>query len=155
MNQDTSLSTAGAAPISARRGLLLILLGATLLAGCEQIRQTTYPRDFVYLERKEIRNEMVLLSLYLREIDDILADSATVSSEQQGRIVGILAKIDASANKLGAGNVRTNHLLIDDNIDRFKAEVNIALGDARADPPNYFALGRLSGSCLGCHKYRR
>ena len=50
--------------------------------------------------------------------------------------------------------MRTNHLVIDDHIDQFRSDVNDAIRDARANPPNYFALGRLSGSCVGCHKYR-
>ena len=155
MKNETTDSADIPATASPWKWLAITLLGAALVGGCAHIRKATYPDDFIYLERKEIRNEMVLLSLYLREIDDILRDDATVSSEQQARIVSVLAKIDASADKLGAGNVRTNHLLIDDNIDQFKAELNLAMGDARSDPPNYFALGRLSGSCLGCHKYRR
>ena len=133
---------------------IIALLCAGSIAGCAQIRKATYPGDFVYLEQKQITSEMALMSLYLREIDQILLDDSTVSSEQQERIIAILNKIDASANKLGAGNIRTNHLVLDDHIDQFKSEVNLALRDASADPPNYFALGRLSGACLACHKYR-
>ncbi|MCP4390016.1 MAG: hypothetical protein GY802_17110, partial [Gammaproteobacteria bacterium] len=119
-----------------------------------QIRKATYPSDFVYLERKQIRGEMALLSLYLRQLDQILLDGSTVSSEQQRRILAILSKIDASATTLGAGNVRTNHLVIDDHIDQFRNDVYTAIHNASASPPNYFALGRLSGSCVGCHKFR-
>lgn len=134
--------------------LLLALLSAGLLAGCEQIRKATYPRDFVYLEQKQIRGEMALLSLYLGQIDQILLDGSTVSSEQQQRILAILSKIESSANTLGSENIRTNHLVIDDNIDQFRNDVYTAIHNASADPPNYFALGRLSGSCVGCHKLR-
>jgi hypothetical protein len=56
--------------------------------------------------------------------------------------------------KLGAGSVETNHLLIDDRIDQFKSDVDIALRDTSADPPNYYSLGRLYGSCVACHQYR-
>lgn len=133
---------------------LLALLCAGLLASCAQIRKATYPRDFVYLEKKQIRGEMALLSLYLRQIDQILLDGSTVSSEQQQRILAILSKIEKSTATLGAGNVRTNHLVIDDYIDQFTTDVYTAIHNASADPPNYFALGRLSGSCVGCHKLR-
>ncbi len=134
--------------------VLLALLCTGLLAACAQIRKATYPSDFVYLERKQIRGEMALLSLYLRQLDQILLDGSTVSSEQQRRILAILSKIDASATTLGAGNVRTNHLVIDDHIDQFRNDVYTAIHNASASPPNYFALGRLSGSCVGCHKFR-
>jgi hypothetical protein len=154
---NTAKSIANAAGSGGKTSLqlaLLALLCAGLLAGCEQIRKATYPSDFVYLEQKQIRGEMALLSLYLRQLDQILLDDSTVSSEQQERILAILTKIDSSATTLGAGNVRTNHLVIDDHIDQFKSDVYTAIHNASADPPNYFALGRLSGSCVSCHRYR-
>ena len=83
-----------------------------------------------------------------------LIDRDTISSEQQSRIVGILSKIDASADALGAGSVNTNHLVIDNHIDQFKSSVSLALRNAQASPPNYFELGKLAGSCVACHKYR-
>lgn len=136
------------------RLLLLTLLGAALVAGCAQIRKATYPSDFIYLEQKQIKTEMALLGFYMRQLDQILLDDSTVSSEQQQQILALLSKIDASTLTLGAGSVTTNHLVIDDHIDQFKNEVEIAIRNARADPPNYFALGRLSGGCVGCHKFR-
>jgi len=136
------------------RWLVISLVGAGLLIGCAQIRKATYPSDFVYLEQNQIRSEMALLSLYMRQIDEILLDDSTVSSEQQGQIIKILSKVDNSVDSLGAGNIRTNHLVLDDHIDQFKSDVTVALRDASSDPPNYFALGRLSGSCVACHKFR-
>ena len=134
--------------------ILLALLGAGLFLGCAQIRKTTYPSDFVYLEQKQVKTQMALLSLYLRQLDQILMDDLTVSSEQQQQIIAVLSKIEASTTTLGAGSVRTNHLVIDAHIDQFRDDVYSAINNASADPPNYFALGRLSGSCVGCHKFR-
>ena len=96
---------------------------------------------------------MALFSLYMRELDEILVDDSTVSSDQQQRVLGLLNKIKALTAELGGG-VTTNHLVIDEHIDQFKSDVNTAIYNARANPPNYFALGRLSGSCTGCHRYR-
>jgi hypothetical protein len=135
--------------------LVLTLLCAGLLFGCAQIRKATYPKDFVYLEQTEISSKMALMSFYMRQIDEILLDDSAISSEQQRKIVSIVSKIDANANSLGADGVRTNHLVIDDHIDQFKTDVTVALRDASSSPPNYFALGRLSGSCLACHRYRK
>lgn len=139
--------------LSFRLVVLSLLLGA-LVFGCAQIRKVTYPKDFVYLERKQVRSQMALLSMHLRHLDDVMRDSATVGSEQQARILAILNQIDESTRKLGGGGVTTNHLVIDEHIDEFRLDLNLAIRDARADPPNYFALGRLSGSCAGCHIYR-
>ena len=145
-------STKSATPVA---GLMLLgLLCAAIVLGCAQIRKVTYPQDFVYLERSQVKSEMALMSLYLRQIDELLLDNSTISSEQQSRILNILSKIDASADKLGAGSIETSHLLIDDHIDQFKTAVNLAMNNARANPPSYFALGKLSGSCVACHQYR-
>lgn len=138
----------------APRGFLSALLAAILLTGCAEVRMATYPPDFVYLDRKQVRGQMALMSLYLREIDEILADNLAINSEQQAQIVKLLNRIDASAGLLGAGNVTTSHLLIDDHIDDFQADVRLALRDASSDPPSYYAVGRLSGSCTACHRLR-
>ena len=97
---------------------------------------------------------MALMSLYMREIDEILGDNLTINSEQQANIVKLLNRIDASATRLGAGNVTTSHLLIDEHIDDFRADLRLALRDASSDPPNYYTVGRLSGSCTACHQLR-
>ncbi len=142
-------------PVATRVKLMLVaLLCAGVLLGCATIRKATYPQDYVYLERKQVRSEMALLSLYLRQIDEILLDNTVISSDQQARVVSLLSSINASADKLGASNIVTNHLVIDEHIDRFKSDVSVALNDARADPPSYFVLGKLSGSCVACHQYR-
>lgn len=130
-----------------------MILG-TLLAACAQLRKVTYPPDFVYLERKQVVSRMASMSLYLRRIDEILGDNTTTSSEQQAEIIVMLNRIDDIIDELGAGNIETNHLLVDEYIDAFKVDLNMAIRNASADPPNYFALGRLAGSCTACHRAR-
>ena len=134
--------------------LVIALLCSGLLFSCAQIRKVTYPQDYVYLEQKQVTNEMVLLSFYMRKIDAILAEDSTISSEQQARIEDILVSMIDSLNSLETGNVQTSHLVLDDHMDQFKSDINLALYNVRADPPNYFALGRLSGGCTACHQYR-
>lgn len=134
--------------------LVIALLCSGLLFSCAQIRKATYPDDYVYLEQKQITSKMALLSFYMRKIDEILLEDSTISSEQQVRIEKILVSMSETVNSLGTGNVQTSHLVIDDHIDQFQSAVNLALNNVRADPPNYFALGQLSGSCAACHQYR-
>ncbi len=138
---------------NALRLLLIALLCATVVFGCAQIRKVTYPRDYVYLERNQLRGKMALLALYLRQLDEILVVESTAGGDQQQRILEILNKIEASTGEFGSG-VTTNHLVIDEHVDDFKSDVSAAIRNARADPPNYFAAGRLVGSCIGCHKHR-
>ena len=135
------------------RLLLIALLCAGVVFGCAHIRKVTYPNDYVYLERKELRSKMALISFYLRQLDEVMLEDSTVSVDQQQRIVNILNQIKDLTTELGGG-VTTNHLVIDEHIDEFKGDLSLAIRNARANPPNYFALGRIAGSCVGCHKYR-
>ena len=151
------LKKAAVANLPGRKQLQLFvitLLCAGLLFSCAQIRKVTYPDDYVYLEQKTITSKMALLSFYMRKIDEILLEDSTISSEQQVRIEDILVSMSETVDSLGTGNVQTSHLVIDDHIEQFQADVNRALYNVRADPPNYFALGQLSGSCAACHQYR-
>ena len=136
------------------RPLPIAFLCLFVLTACSQTRSEAYPDNFVFLDRWQVTGEMALMSQYMRQIDEILLDNSTISSEQQARLVKILVSIDEITNRLGAGTIQTNHLLIDARIDEFKSDVNTALRNASADPPNYFALGKLSGSCNACHRYR-
>ena len=134
--------------------LVIALLCSGLLFSCAQTRKTTYPDDYVYLDPGQVISKMDLLSSYMRKIDEILLEDSTTSSEQQARIEGVLVSMNDTLVSLITGNVQTSHLVIDDHIDQFQSDLNLALNNVRADPPNYFALGRLSGSCAACHQYR-
>ncbi len=135
------------------RLLLIALLCAGVVFGCAQIRKVTYPNDYVYLERKELRSKMALLSFYLRQLNEIQLDESIDSYDKQQSILELLNKIKGLTTEFGGG-VTTNHLVIDEHIDEFKGDLSLAIRNARANPPNYFALGRLTGNCVGCHKYR-
>jgi hypothetical protein len=149
-------------PTSSRRApgrkqiqlLIVALLCSGLLFSCAQTPKATYPDDYVYLDPGQVISKMTLLSSYMRKIDGILLEDSITSSEQQARIENILVSMNDTLDSFITGNVQTSHLVIDDHIDQFKSDLNLALYNVRADPPNYFALGRLSGSCAACHQYR-
>ena len=135
------------------RLVLMALLCVAVVFGCAQIRKVTYPDDYVYLEHKQLRSKMALLSFYMRQLDEVLQDYSIVGDDEQQRILYLLNKVNDLTAEFGGG-VTTNHLAIDDHIEQFKLNVNTAIHDASANPPNYFALGKLAGSCTSCHKYR-
>jgi len=136
------------------RNLLLIVVGAAVVAGCAVVRKATYPPDFVYLERSEITSAMSRLSVGVWRIDDILKNSETVLPYEREEIISTLNDMQGIADKLGAGTVETNHPFIDENIDSFKRDVELALEEVKQEPPSYYKAGRLSGRCLACHRLR-
>lgn len=125
-----------------------------LLASCSAVRKVTYPPDFVYIEQSEIKNAMSRLSVDVWRINDILDSSETVLPHERERIISILGDIEGVTRKLGSGTVQTNHPFIDANIDSFRRDVELALKEAKGEPPDYYGAGRLSGRCLACHRLR-
>ncbi len=135
---------------------IIALLGAGLTFGCAQIRKVTYPDDYVYLEKNQVSSKMALLNFYMIKIDEILSGDSGANSDQQERIINVLVSMGDTVDSFEtAGDARTNHLVIDDHIGDFRSDLNLALNQARADPPDYFVLGKLRGSCAACHQYRK
>ena len=163
MTEHQLTKTVAAAPtdsfVSGKRLIqlfIIALLGTGLMFGCAQVRKVTYPQDYVYLEKKQVSSKMALLNYYMIKIDEILLEDSTINSDQQARIVDILMSMgDTVASLETSGDARTSHLVIDDHIGEFRSDLNLALSNVRADPPNYFALGKLRGSCAACHQYRK
>jgi len=133
--------------------LVALALAITLLPGCSAIREVTYPSEFVYLEQADVQTSMQQMSVrlariqgLLRQVEDRPGAAGAVVSELQG--------IEDITRGLAPGSTQTNHLLIDQNIDRFRAQVSRALLQAKAEPPSFFETGQLIGACNGCHTFR-
>jgi len=125
-----------------------------LTAACATIRKVTYPPDFIYLDSSQVQTSMLRMSLAMRRIDEILASQVLPAYADQQRILESLNTIDEMADSLDTGGHPTNHLLLDENLTQFKIEVRNALRTASADPPQFYAAGRLSAHCTGCHRFR-
>ncbi|MFT5658280.1 MAG: hypothetical protein ACI9KN_001559 [Gammaproteobacteria bacterium] len=135
--------------------LLVALFMVTFFQACSQIRKVTYPRDYVYLEQKEIDSKMAILGFYVRQLDEILASEDDISADDQRRILGILSSMNTTVDSLNVSNKMTNHFVIDDHMGQFKSEVLNAIDAAKTTPPNYFLVGKISGSCVACHRFRK
>ena len=135
------------------RLLYVALVCVCLVIGSAGISKSAYAGDYVFLEQSQLKSKMALLGSYMHQIDEILLDGSIVSSDQQKAVLGLLNNIESVTVGLGGG-VKTNHRVIDAHIDQFNMDVKKAIRHASASPPNYFALGRLAGSCAACHKYR-
>jgi len=136
------------------RNLCAAAVCLAVVAGCSAVRKLTYPPDFVYLERSEIKGAMSSLSVNIWRIDEILSESETVQPHEREVLITILNDMATAADKLGAGPVETNHPFINQNIDSFRHDVDQALEDVKDEPPDYYKAGRLSGRCLACHQRR-
>ncbi len=114
----------------------------------------TYPPDMVYLGDAEVESAMLRLSKHIWSINDIFDSNEFMAGANRELIIGLLNQMEKEALTLGAGARQTNHLLIDEHIDEFRADVRRALRAVEEEPPSYYLVGRLSGSCLACHVRR-
>ena len=135
--------------------MVTVLFLAIMLNACAQIRKVTYPDDFVYLDESLVQTAMLRMSLAIRGIDQIMSREQAPSFVEKQRIREYLSTIDEVTGSLAAGEMVTNHLLIDEHIDEFRSEVRRAIRMANETPPSFYAAARLSGNCVGCHRYRK
>ncbi|MDJ0956638.1 MAG: hypothetical protein QNI91_07265 [Arenicellales bacterium] len=134
--------------------LAAVYLTVLMVGGCSEVRVRPYPPDIVYLDEEQIESTMMRLSADIWTINDIFDNNEHISGFNRERIIDLLREMENEAVSLGAGTQKTNHLVIDNNIDQFRYDVRAAREAVEAEPPNYYLAGRLSGSCLACHVRR-
>ncbi len=151
---------------SFNRYLAIPLIATLLLAGCVKIRMLTYPAEFTYLDPGSVKGVMHEMALSLSRIDSLVQQSSdtTDASRFQSDILNELETVETLASSLAPGTTDetldgkprpvTNHLLIDEHIDDFIAQIMHARLLAESNPPNYYGAGQLTGSCNACHQVR-
>ena len=142
--------------ISRTKLTMFVLITAVFTAtGCALMRDKTYPPDYTYLESKTVTSSMQRLAMSLFKIDQTLESiNQTPTQTQRDIIVDELNKMVEITDTLGAGTQITNHLVIDENIDRFRSDVIAIRQSLEAEQTNYYLTGKIVGSCVGCHLLR-
>ncbi|MDH3689427.1 MAG: hypothetical protein OEU36_08095 [Gammaproteobacteria bacterium] len=138
---------------------LVFAVGLTVVAvvgfsACAAVRKVTYPPDFSYLSTKQVRTTMGAFASGVARLDMLLSESDDNFAQRREAIILQLKKMEKLSESLGAGYQKTNHLLIDEHIDEFRADVRGARLAAEQEPPSYYLAGRLTGSCTACHMNR-
>ena len=131
---------------------------ATLIAlqllGCADfarwVRQYTYPPEFRYLERDEVRSTMRQLAFHSRELNQLI-QSGDVSDQRQNEILMHLRAVEEAAEKLDQSGWATNHPMIDRNLPSFRADLKFAREAIEREPPNFPFVGPVTGACVHCH----
>ena len=134
--------------------VLLAIMIAASIAGCAQIRKLTYPKDFVYLEKREVDTLMQKMTDNIMRLDQLVAEASISDATQQQKIIAELSALEIIATRLSFGHKQTNHFVISDHIEQFIADIGKAKMFASISPPNYYNAGKITGSCLACHQFR-
>ncbi len=141
---------------NSRAILLLILcaISSLWLTSCSQIRKLTYPENFTYITKKDLRNSMHQLNTRLVFLESLFPVDTSPRLEIKKKVIEELDKISLIATEIRGKNEQTNHLVIDDHLDQFLSDISRAKLQVEANPPNYYYAGKITGSCSGCHRYR-
>ena len=131
------------------------MLSAVICAGCAdlpaRLRRHTYPPNFKYIDRAELRSAMWRLAADVNQLDDLMHAPGSVDDVRRRQIADLLTAMDDAARELATNGRPTNHPLIADNLEGFRRAVATARASVESGQPNYYLVGSVSGACLICH----
>jgi hypothetical protein len=137
----------------------LLLIGAFVaivaLSGCAQfaawLRQYTYPPDFNYISREQLRSTMWRLAKDMRELETTLREPGEFDEERRAQINRLLRSMEENAAHLNSSGRESNHPVIDANLPALLRDIQQARKGVESQPPNYALVGFLPGACIYCH----
>jgi CBS-domain-containing membrane protein len=150
--------------ISLPKIIVTVALSAILLAACSNkfaasVRKVTYPPDFKYTEKAELRTDMQSLALQMGLLDQALikplAQTPNEIEIQREQVLTALKNMSKIATNLQAGNSGANHPFMDDYMQKLVGKIDEARIAASFEQPRYYFAGKVSGSCVNCHKVNR
>jgi hypothetical protein len=140
-----------------RRIVLMAMLVAVMAAplACRGSRpdaqgEASAP-DFVYITDEQLESAMWRLAAGIRSLQAIFGETP-VKQSQRPEVIRILDEMIVAAEELGPEGVASNHSRITHNLGRFREKLEIARSSVEMNPPRYYLVGNLSGTCLACHK---
>jgi hypothetical protein len=133
---------------------ILALMIIVQLSGCSDlarwVRQYTYPPEFRYIEREEVRGTMRALAGHARQIDQLmLVEDAP--QEHRAEIIEHLRAMEQATEKLDQSGWATNHPKVEMNLPTFRRDVKFAREAIEREPPNYLLAATVTGACVLCH----
>jgi hypothetical protein len=132
-----------------------VALLAAAVAACvpaASVRRHTYPPDFRYVERTEVRTTMQRLARDVTRLEAVLRQPGGPPDEGgRGEVIALLDRMRTEADRLRLPGEVGNHPELGGRLDDFRRDLELALAGAEAVPPNYFHSGMVAGACLRCH----
>lgn len=131
-----------------------VLCGSLLVACAEMpglVRRYTYPPDFKYIDRTEMHSTMWQLADSVSELDRVMKQPGPIDTARRAEIKRLLTAMLATSSALQTEGRPTNHPLLSEHLDQFQRNLVQTLAGVEADPPNYYLVGTIAGTCLTCH----
>jgi len=134
--------------------LMLAMVIAVQVSGCSDlarwVRQYTYPAEFRYVERQDVRGAMRELASHSRQLNDLLLQEDS-PEKHRGEMIEHLRAMEQAAAKLDQSGWPTNHPKVDTNLPAFRRDLKLAREGIEREPPNYLLAVLLRGACDNCH----
>jgi hypothetical protein len=134
--------------------LVILFIFSAQLGACADfarwLRQYTYPPDFRYIERDQLRTVMGQLAAHVREISQHIHSPADADQHRKD-IIEHLTGMESAIQTLDKSGWPSNHPLIDKNLPRFRQDLRQARLAVERDPPNYLLTHEVVGACVYCH----
>ena len=102
-----------------------------------------------------MRSRMNQMAAQIQLLDQTLFDMTGDEPDRQRQVLAVLREIEKVGSSLSAGEAGSSHPFLDDFMDEFVADVGQARNAAGLSPLRYYLGGRITGSCVGCHKVNR
>lgn len=150
--------------VSMLKVTLVATLSTLVLVGCSSnfaasVRKVTYPPDFKYTEKVELRSDMHRLAYQMSLLDRALitVDAQTESENeiQREKVLAALKDMGRIASSLKAGDGGANHPFSDDYMQKLANIIDKARVAASFEEPRYYYAGKVSGGCVNCHQVNR
>lgn len=136
----------------------LILCSSIWLVSCSAPQRVSYPEYFVWLEADQLHSVMHEFATGVRVIDAAAAKQRPSSARVIGRELDSMAAI---ARRYGANRVAASsdslvgrHERFNEKFDEFLGSLERLASRFDANPDHYYQLGKLTGLCTACHKFR-
>ena len=107
--------------------------------------------EFNYISEEQLESAMWQLASGVKMLQAIFAPRQPIEQSQRVEVIEILDQMIVAANELGPSGQSSNHPHITKNLGRFREKLVIARDSASMNPPRYYLVGSLSGTCLACH----
>jgi hypothetical protein len=131
------------------------VLFAGLLSACTDVpallRSHTYPPNFKYIDRTQLRSAMWQLADATTALDRVMRQPGALDTARRAEVRRLLAAMLVTTSTLQTQGRPTNHPLISDHLEEFERNLIQARTGVEAEPPNYYLVGTVSGACLTCH----
>lgn len=115
------------------------------------VRRYTYPPDFKYVERGELRSAMWRLARDVNELDRVMRRDGPIDESRRAEVAALLDAMLADTEAIRTDGRPSNHPLLTAHVEGFRQDVLVARRSLQSERPNYFLVGTVSGACLVCH----